>query len=268
MHKSFAECGENPFKFGYAIIDPNTHKRVEKDAKRIKKRGLAQLCTTVDAWAPEAQEFDLGRKCLKAVLSQPGWTVRILTKNAAVLKEFDLIEKYKNRVLIGMSITATLDKSNVISTIEPHASSIQERMIVLREAHARGFRTYAMFCPLLPGIADSPEQIDQLIQFASEVGAEEIFIEPVNPRGPGLIMMQEALKSKGYRFEAAHIESIRTKENWSWYVTRLIKNVQRSVHKMYDLRKLRFLLYPSRLESQDCARIEQDDAGVVWLDKG
>jgi DNA repair photolyase len=124
-----------------------------------------------------------------------------------------------------------------------------------------------MFCPLLPGIADSPEQIDQLILFASEVGVEEIFIEPVNPRGPGLIMMQEALKSKGYRFEAAHIESIRAKENWSWYVTRLIKNVQRSVHKMYDMRKLRFLLYPSRLEPQDRARIEQDDAGVVWLGK-
>lgn len=37
---------------------------------------------------------------------------------------------------------------------------------------------------------------------------------------------------------------------------------------MYNVRKLRFLLYPSRLESQDRARIEQDDAGVVWLGKG
>jgi hypothetical protein len=32
-----------------------------------------------------------------------------------------------------------------------------------------------MFCPLLPDIADSPEQIDRLIQFAYTIGAEKIF---------------------------------------------------------------------------------------------
>lgn len=267
MHNSFKQVGKSPFADGYAIVDPQTPERVKRDAKRIKKRGMIQLCTTVDAWAPEAKEHDLGRKCLEAILSEPGWTVRILTKNAAVLEDFDLIEKYKDRILVGVSITTTPDKSNVISIIEPYASSIQERMIVLREAYARGFRTYAMFCPLLPGIADFPQEIDRLIRFASEVEAEEVFVEPVNPRGQGLKLMQEVLKSKGYHFEAAHIESVRSMENWSWYVTRLIKNVQDVVRRLYDIRKLRFLLYPSRLTTQDLSRIKKDDKGVVWLGK-
>jgi DNA repair photolyase len=266
-HILFRECGENPFGFGYAIVDPNTPTRVEKDAKRIKKRGLVQLCTTVDAWAPEAQEFDLGRKCLKAVLSQPGWTVRILTKNAAVLKEFDMIEKYKDRVLIGTSITATQDKSGVISIIEPQASSIQERMVVLREARARGFRTYAMFCPLLPGIADSPEQIDRLVQFASEIQAEGIFAEPVNARGPGLRLTQEALQKAGFDKEAAAVGSVRKQKNWSRYTATLISNIQRSVYRFQDINRLRILLYPSNLKTEELKQIKKDDRGVIWLGK-
>jgi len=266
-HRLFRECGENPFGFGYAILDPHTHERVEQDAKRIKKRGLVQLCTTVDAWAPEAQEFDLGRKCLKAVLSQPGWTLRILTKNAAVLRDFDLIEKYKDRILVGTSITTTEDKSDAISIIEPQASSIQERMMVLREVHARGFRTYAMFCPLLPGIADSTEQIDRLIQFATEVGAEEIFAEPVNARGPGLRLTQEALQKAGFETEVGAVANIRNQKNWSRYTATLISNIQRSVYRFHDIDQLRTLLYPSNLKAEELQQIREDDRGVIWLGK-
>jgi hypothetical protein len=39
-----------------------------------------------------------------------------------------------------------------------------------------------MLCPLLPGIADSQSQIDELVRSAVEYGAEEIFAEPVTPR--------------------------------------------------------------------------------------
>ena len=70
----------------------------------MKKRGLVQLCTTVDAWAPEAQDYNLGRRCLEALLAEPGWTVRILTKNAAVSKDFDLIERHRDRVMVGISL--------------------------------------------------------------------------------------------------------------------------------------------------------------------
>jgi hypothetical protein len=55
MHPSFKEAGQKPSDHGYAIVDPSTPERVSVDAHRIKNRGLVQLCTTVDAWAPEAQ---------------------------------------------------------------------------------------------------------------------------------------------------------------------------------------------------------------------
>jgi DNA repair photolyase len=89
-------------------------------ARKISRRGLIQLCTTVDAWAPEAQELRLGRRCLEAILA------------------------------------------------EPYASPISERLTVLKKAHKLGLRTYGMLCPLLPGIADLPEQIDDLVRFVKD----------------------------------------------------------------------------------------------------
>ena len=193
-HKAFRYLKLSPFANDYAIADPDTPTRVAHDARTKKKRGLVQVCTLSDAWSPEAQQHDLGRKCLHAILSEPGWTVRVLTKNAAVAKDFDIIEKYKDRVLVGLSVTATPVRSNVISVIEPNASPIQERIKVLQQAHASGLRTYGMLCPILPGIADSSGEIDELVSIAAEYGAEEIFAEAVNPRGRGLILTQMAVK--------------------------------------------------------------------------
>lgn len=267
MHKSFKEAGENPFGHGYAIVDPETPDRVARDAHCIEKRGMVQICTTVDAWAPEAQQHDLGRRCLEAILAEPDWTVRILTKNTAVAKDFDLIEKHRDRILVGLSIIAPPEKESATSIIGPNASTISERMAVLQEAHARGLRTYAMLCPLLPGIAEAPEQIDEMVRFAVECGCEEIFAEPVNPRGPGLRLTQEALAEQGHHQEAAAIERIRKGVNWSRYVADLIGNIQSSVRAHHDIEGLRVLLYPSGLRAEDAERIRRDDAGVVWLGK-
>ena len=162
-------------------------------------------------------------------------------------------------------LTATPDKSEIIKVIEPNASSIQERMHVMTEAASRGFGTYGMLCPLLPEIADSPDQIDMLVKFAVACKVEEIFVEPVNSRGPGLRHCQEALKLAGYYAEAKGIETIRKRQNWSRYVVNLLGNVQQSVRKYFEITKLHFLLYPSRLLPEDVQIIRKDDAGVIWL---
>ena len=266
-HKAFKELGKSSFDSGYSIIDPDIPEKVAQDAKRKQKRGLVQLCTTVDAWAPDAQEHDLGRRCLEALLAEPGWTVRILTKNAAVVEDFDLIKKHRDRVLVGISLTGTADKGGILSVIEPNASPISDRLATLKEAHRLGLRTYGMLCPLLPGIADDAKQIDELVQFVKGCGAKEVFSEALNPRGNGLTKTEEALRASGFIAEAEAICRVRRKVDWSPYVVDLIRNLQWAMRKHMSTRKLRFLLYPSGLLDDDLAKVEKDKAGVIWLGK-
>jgi DNA repair photolyase len=268
MHRSYGEAGESPFGIGFAIVDPEMPKRVAADAKRMHSRGLIQLCTTTDAWSPEAQQYDLGRKCLQAILDQPGWSVRILTKNAAVRNDFDLIQKHRDRFLVGLSITASEDRSALVSAVEPFASSIEERIEVLREAHKLGLRTYGMLCPLLPGIADNPRQIDELVRIVLDSGAEDIFAEAVNGRGPALRMTEEALRVHGFTVEADAVGAIRKEANWSPYVVRLLDSLQQTLRRRGALPKLRFLLYPSGLAAGDLRWMRNHSEGVKWLGDG
>jgi len=264
-HRSFTETGENPFETGYAIIDSTMPDKVAIAARRKRSRGLVMLCTTTDAWDPVAQSHGMGRRCLEAILAEPGWTVRILTKNAAVVQDFDLIARHRDRVLVGVSLTGTPDKGKLLQAIEPNASPISERMTALREATRLGLRTYAMLCPLLPGIADGRPEIRELIQFAKDCRVEEVFAEPVNPRGKGLSFTEEVLREAGHLVEAERLAHIRCKANWSAYVVRLVADVQQVVRQHRIADRFRFLLYGSDLTLPDQARIQQDDQGVIWL---
>jgi DNA repair photolyase len=269
MHPSFKEAGEKPFDMGYAIVDPSMSDRVARDAETIKpeKRGLVQLCTTTDAWAPESQAHDLGRRCLQAILRQPGWSVRILTKNAAVANGFDLVAEHRARVLVGISLTAPPSKAGIIKVVEPNASTIQERVAALEMAKSLGLRTYAMLCPLLPGVADDLESIAELVQIGIDTGAEEFFAEPVNARGRALTHTIHALRLAGYDAEAAAVDKIRNKVAWSAYTVRLAANMQRVLRRHGALDKLRFLLYPSNLTQADAAQLRLHGDGIVWLGK-
>ncbi len=264
-HPVFQKIGKSSFEQGYAVIDSDIASKVAQDAKSKRKRGLVQLCTTVDAWGPAAQQYGLGRQCLQALLAEDSWDVRVLSKNAALENDFDLIKQHKERVLVGLSITSTARKSKIMQVVEPNASSNRERMKVLKKAHRLGLRTYAMFCPLLPGITDSKEDIVELVKFAEEIGAEEIFAEAVNPRGRGLILTQQALEQAGYLEEAEAVEAVRTREKWSRYVVGLVKRVQGSVRRHSNIDKLRFLQYPSGLMPQHLEYLKRNDDGIVWL---
>ncbi len=264
-HRAFKETGESPFGRGYSIVDPEMPEKVARDAAKYRQRGIVQLCTTVDAWAPEAQKYDLGRKCLKAILKEPGWSVRILTKNAAVAEDFDIVRKHRDRVLVGLSLTGTPEKEGVLSITEPYASPITERMAAMKKARKLGLRTFGMLCPLLPGVADAAEQIGWLVRFAKQCGAEELFSEAINPRGKGLTVTEDALREAGFTSEATAVGQIRDRGRWSRYVTDLIRNMQQAMRMEMSTAQLRFLLYPGGLTTEDKARIRKADAGVVWL---
>jgi len=262
--------GRKPGAPGYAVVDPNAAQVIARRAREIplKKRGRVQLCTVVDAFSPEAQRYNIGPESVKALLAVPGWIIRILSKNAAVETVYDLCQKPENkdRVMVGISLTGTPEKEPMINVIEPCASSITDRMNAMRKAHGMGLKTYAMLCPLMPGIADSPEDIQQLIDFSQEIGAESIWAENVNARGDGLIQVVEELKKHGFHEQAKAVDAIRSKPKRSEYVLRLIRTLQTAVRKTYgNAGKLKFLLYPSNLTDEHKAELKKDDEGVIWL---
>lgn len=97
-----------------------------------------QLCTASDAWEPGTG--DLGRRFLEGSLLVSNAQVKILAKNVAVVDKLDLIEAFRERVTLSLSLTATPARERLVAAIEPNASLVGEWVRALRDARSRGLR--------------------------------------------------------------------------------------------------------------------------------
>lgn len=262
-HPVFQELGCSSFTQGFSIVDPEISKLIEKDAARIKesKRGMVMMSTLSDMYAPEAQRYGLGRKALRALMGQPGWLARVLSKNCAIEDDFDLIKDNRDRITLSLSTTTLKDEVSQI--IEPNAPPTSKRLETLKKAKKEGLRVYGMLCPVMPfDIEDS--DFENLFKEVAALEPEAMWIEPLNPRGNALTLMEASLMEK-YPSEADYINAIRKKEYWDGYAICLIEATQKFAQKYYDIDKVRMLLYQSSFSRDfDFSYITNQD-GIIWL---
>jgi len=218
MHPAFRILEERPFTVGPAIIDPEVADRLRHGRfPRLRSSDTVMICSTTDAWAPEARHYGLGRECLEAILERTDAEVRVLTKSSAIVDDYDLIEKHKDRVVLSISTTMPTSKSAESQAVEPSASAPAERFAAIHEAANRGLRIYGMICPVLP-LGNAGTMLADICDELPMDIFEDVWIEPVNARGNGLIRTRDALEDAGLSTAAKNINAIRNRRCWSSYV--------------------------------------------------
>ena len=261
-HSLFRNMGISSFQYfkqGNSIVDPWTAIRVGRQISKLCPEDMVMISTITDCWSPEAQKYNLGRKILEQILVNSKCKVRILTKNAAVQNDFDIIKQFGDRIRIGLSITSPVSKENIIKLLEPNASLISERMEALKKAHSLGIKTFGMICPVMPGIGNDPESYEQMLSSVLECDPESIWTEPLNPRGPGINHCIEILENNGHKSIAAQFDMIRTSTLQMFYVEDLINMTTAVAKKLNCVDKLKILVYANG----DGYKV--DDQAVVWL---
>ncbi len=109
-------------------------------------KGHVMISSVTDPYQPLEKKYELTRRCLE-VLLQSQLSVGLLTKSPLVLRDLDLIRKFKE-IEVGMTITT--DDDAIRRIFEPHAPPIERRLHALRDLCESGIRTYAFIGPLLP----------------------------------------------------------------------------------------------------------------------
>jgi DNA repair photolyase len=176
-----------------------------------------------------------------------------------VADDLEYFAQFKGRDMLGLSLTAPVCKENVAKVLEPQASSISERIEVYRKAKKLGLRVYGMLCPLLPGVASSHADIRDLMETMLEFDPEDIWLEPVNPRGNGIVKCAEALKDAGFKEEFYRVDAIRETEIHQLYVDDLVDDATQADRDLECLSKLKILVYGE--EKNFCC----DTSAVIWL---
>jgi len=251
---------------GVGVVDPRRVERIEKSltAAKLNSESVVLLCAKVDAWAPEARKYDLGPKLLRLLLDKTPATVRVLTKNAAVVNDLEAFKTYGNRVVVGLSTGIPSPLERVRKIVEPHASPIRARFDALRRSRDLGFRTFGMLCPLLPGVADNAGAVAELFDELVRCDVEEVWAEPVNWYGKGREDTTNALRDACMNDLAEAVEATSTDKGWQDYTLRLVRLIQDRAEQLGMIDRLHVLLYQYRLGPTEQV-VRQRPAGLVFL---
>ncbi len=129
----------------FADVKINAPEVLQRELKR-KEKGRVILSSVTDAYQPVEAKYRITRQCLE-ILLQHQFDVDILTKSPLVLRDMDIIKRFRN---IDVGITITTDDEKIRKIFEPNAPSINARINALKRLHDNGINTYVFIGPVLP----------------------------------------------------------------------------------------------------------------------
>jgi DNA repair photolyase len=174
------------------------------------KRDLVALGTNTDPYQWVESRYRFMPEIL-AALEEAETPVSVLTKSPLALRDVDLFERMAKRLPVSVNLSVpTLDEDAWRAT-EPHTPSPSARLDAVAELRSRGIDSGVLIAPLMPGINDSPEQVQPIVDRARKANAtflggvalhlrgevRDVFFAWLETKRPDLLPRYEQLYAKG-----------------------------------------------------------------------
>ena len=169
-----------------AGLDFETKIVVKHDAARLFREFLSNdswlpeevvFSGVTDCYQPAERQFRLTRQCLEVALEHR-LPVGLITKNALIVRDLDLLQEMASLHLVHASISITTLDPDLARVMEPRTSIPSARLRAVQMLSGAGIPTRVMVAPIIPGLNDS--EIPAILEAAKESGAS----------GAGYIMLR------------------------------------------------------------------------------
>jgi len=121
-----------------------------------------------DCYQPAERQFQITRACV-AVVAECRQPIGIITKNALVTRDIDLLSKLAEHQAVCVSLSITTLDAPLARRMEPRTSSPEARLRAIDLLAAAGIPTNVMVAPVIPGLTDC--EIPAILTAAREAGA-------------------------------------------------------------------------------------------------
>jgi DNA repair photolyase len=122
-----------------------------------------------DCYQPAERKFRLTRGCLQVML-EARQAVGIITKNALVVRDLDLLAPLAAQQLVHVYISITSLDDALARRLEPRTATPQARLRTVKTLSEAGVPVGVMTAPILPGLND--QEVPAILQAAKEAGAQ------------------------------------------------------------------------------------------------
>ena len=186
------------------------------------KRELVAMGTATDPYQPAEGRFRLTRSCLQP-LAQHQTPVHLITRGPLIVRDVDVLAEAARRARVSVTFSVpTLDRE-IWQRTEPGTAPPAQRLRALRALVDAGLDVGVGMAPILPGLSDRPELLDDVVRAARDAGAtgvwanllylrpgtREHFLERLAADWPALLPRYERLYAAGAYLPKADQEPVR-----------------------------------------------------------
>jgi DNA repair photolyase len=147
------------------------------------RREQVSIGAATDPYQPAEGRFRLTRACLMELAG--AWTpFSIITRGPLVVRDVDVLQDAAARAEVGVYFSIPTLDERVWRTTEPGTASPRSRLRAIKRLAEAGIDVGVGMAPILPGLSDRKEQLEEVVREARAAGARGIWANVVYLR-PG-----------------------------------------------------------------------------------
>ncbi len=152
----------------------------EKLSSKSWKGDTIVFSGNTDCYQPIERKLQITRRCLEVLLR---WKhpVGIITKNALILRDLELLKALKELNLIAVNISITSLSEDTRRLLEPRTASIKKRLEVVQTLSEHNIPVNVMMAPIIPSL--NSHEILPLVKTVASLGARSVAYTVVRLNG-------------------------------------------------------------------------------------
>jgi DNA repair photolyase len=153
------------------VVKKNAAELLEKEFNKDSwKSSVIMLSGNTDCYQPLEKKHKITRSLLK-VIQKYGNPVSIVTKNALVLRDLDILSDLAKENLVKVIFSITSLNEKLRSKLEPRTSAIHKKFRAMEILSERKIPVGVLMGPIIPGLND--HEIPTILKLAGECGASK-----------------------------------------------------------------------------------------------
>ena len=156
------------------VVKVNAGELVRRELAAPKWKGAPiAMGTNVDVYQRAEGRYRLMPAILQALrdFANP---FSILTKGTLILRDLDLLKQAAEVTTVGLAMSIGFVDETVWRAVESGTPSPRRRLEVVRKLTDAGFAVSVLMAPILPGLTDSDESIEETVAAVAAAGAAGI----------------------------------------------------------------------------------------------